>query len=235
MKQRTVKVAVAVVLFATSLSAADRQFWSTKKYTEWSPKEVEKLLKNSPWSKTVRVSSMALGGRGAAGGRSGAGPTPGSGAQNASPDSFPSDIVLYVTWYSRPVREALARQTMLDNPQAPAEEIRRILNYDASTSLDFVVTGNLGRILGGSADALEQMKEKSYLSVEKKQRVSAAAVLQPGGRNRPVVIRFARGAGETPIFGLGDKEVLLVTDIGGNTVRVNFKLADMVVNGIPEF
>ncbi len=57
-------------LSAAALCAAN--FWESKSYTEWSDKEVEKLLTNSPWSQKVSV-SMGGGGRGGGGGGGGLG------------------------------------------------------------------------------------------------------------------------------------------------------------------
>ena len=56
MKHRQMEcVAVAAVcLFAVCLAyAGPKDFWETKPYTEWTLKEVEKLLHNeSPWTQT---------------------------------------------------------------------------------------------------------------------------------------------------------------------------------------
>ena len=56
-------------LSAAALWAAD--FWESKSYTEWSEKEVGKLLANSPWSQKVTV--YMSGGRGGGGGAGGGG------------------------------------------------------------------------------------------------------------------------------------------------------------------
>ena len=54
-------------LSAAALWAAD--FWESKSYTEWSEKEVGKLLTNSPWSQKVTI--YMGGGRGGGGGGGG--------------------------------------------------------------------------------------------------------------------------------------------------------------------
>ena len=41
--------------------AADKDFWDTKPYSEWNDKEVERLLKSSPWSRTVSLSVGMMG------------------------------------------------------------------------------------------------------------------------------------------------------------------------------
>jgi len=49
-------------LSAAALWAAD--FWASKSYTEWSAKEVDKLMTESPWSRNVTVVMRRGGGRG---------------------------------------------------------------------------------------------------------------------------------------------------------------------------
>ena len=53
------------------LSAAG--FWETKDYTQWSAKEVRKILNNSPWAKKVSLRFGGMGGPGGQGSRGGAG------------------------------------------------------------------------------------------------------------------------------------------------------------------
>jgi hypothetical protein len=63
-----------MALAAAALFAAEP--WKAKKYTEWTVKEAERILKDSPWAKAVTISppdaAPAVGGRGG-GGRGGGG------------------------------------------------------------------------------------------------------------------------------------------------------------------
>ena len=56
---------------AAILSAAN--FWETEDYTEWSAKEVHRILNNSPWAKKVALSFGGMGGPGGQGSRGGYG------------------------------------------------------------------------------------------------------------------------------------------------------------------
>lgn len=60
-------------LGAAMLFGAD--FWQKKKFSEWSPKEVQRLLSDSPWARPVELSvgpaAPVGGGRGGRGGRGG--------------------------------------------------------------------------------------------------------------------------------------------------------------------
>src|SRR5260370_32345310 len=82
------KLATSILLFAVSMWAAD--FWLSKPYTEWSDKDVDKMLHNSPWAKPVGISmgsSMPSGGgrgqRGKGGGSMGDTGGAGGGALSA--------------------------------------------------------------------------------------------------------------------------------------------------------
>src|SRR5580658_475196 len=50
-------VSMAALLVAASLSAAD--FWQSKPFTEWTDKEVQKILATSPWVRQAIVSAGA--------------------------------------------------------------------------------------------------------------------------------------------------------------------------------
>lgn len=68
-------------LGAAALFGAD--FWQKKKYSEWSPKEVQRLLNDSPWAHSVELSigpaaGVPPGGSGGRGGRGGGRGGPGN-------------------------------------------------------------------------------------------------------------------------------------------------------------
>src|ERR1041384_4679150 len=138
--------------FASALAwlrAGEKGFWVAKPYSEWSEKEVDKLLKNSPWSKPVTLSSIAIESRSGSdlerrsGGRSfpgatepgpetggGVGRGPGEGRGGVGGASARPSVTVYISWYARPIREALARRIQLHKPDAPQDPLDRLLNYD---------------------------------------------------------------------------------------------------------
>src|SRR5262245_39910174 len=54
-------ILVVVLMSSVLVWAADKDFWDTKPYSEWNDKEVEKLLKISPWCRTVSLSVGMMG------------------------------------------------------------------------------------------------------------------------------------------------------------------------------
>lgn len=62
---------IALAVTAAALCAAD--FWQKKKYTEWTQKDVEKMMTDSPWSKTFTAYLKGFGGGARGGGGRGGG------------------------------------------------------------------------------------------------------------------------------------------------------------------
>ena len=82
MPKTTFTLLVGVAVLAGTLWGAG--FWDKKEFVQWSPKEVERIFMNSPWSKSVTLSMGAPGGGftggGGAGRRRGGGGGGGGGA-----------------------------------------------------------------------------------------------------------------------------------------------------------
>src|SRR5258708_5825175 len=88
MKHRLALLASSALL----LTAAD--FWNSKSYTEWSVKDLQKIMSDSPWAKKTSV--LSLEGPSAAG-LGGAAPSRGSGGGRGGPpaggdDSAPAPL-----------------------------------------------------------------------------------------------------------------------------------------------
>ncbi len=134
---RPILKAIAVAsMLSVALWAAP--FWATKPYTQWTEKEVEKLLGNSPWVQSADISmdfsnmqpgaSRGPGGMGRPGGGMG-GPEggmgrPGGGMGGPDGRQMPS---AYVMWQSAlPIRQAMARAAQLRGSPAAADLERQL-------------------------------------------------------------------------------------------------------------
>ena len=217
MKLICVITAVAALLLgAICVYAEKKEFWESKPYTEWTEKEVDKLLKDSPWAKTIPLSTgpenVSSGGEDSA----------------AAGGGYRQRPMLVVTWYSRIVREALARRLLLANPSGPQEQIDQLVHRRESAFHDLAV---IGWSPGRNKEALSKLKEETYIQTKQnKEKIPLKDVILPQRRGDPLVLRFAREADGQPMLTLEDKEVQLVLKMGDNTIRTSFKLADMVVN-----
>ena len=233
-----------------SVHAGEKDFWNTKPYTEWNEKEVETLLKRSPWSKSVVIGTSTMGGREAAsvGARGGGGfPRGGAigtedqeaggggggrrGGGEAAPPMRPVEVL--VTWYAQPVRQAMARSIALRNAESRKEEIDRLLNYPEMPYFNILVIGWRGETRGDGGEGVRKLKEETFLERKNKQKINLADIILPKGRGQPLVLLFPKEVDGKPSVTLEDKEVTLRTRVGQSKIRVKFKLADMLIRGEP--
>jgi hypothetical protein len=235
--------AAALLVFGVSLWGAD--FWQAKPPTDWSDKEVQKMLGNSPWARSSSVSLSgptppSVGGptsgpstdAGApppisenAGGRGGRGGGPRPGADQPSPG--PSATIV-VRWQSAlPVKEALAR-VKYGSESATSPDARKFVETGENAYV-VVISGPLRPFLRGSPEALT----KTLLS-ETSLSTKAKGVLNPsdvrfGTIEKAVELYFyfPRSAAYTA----EDKEVEFSTRLGDLPLKFKFRLKDMVLNG----
>jgi len=234
-------VSAACSLFALLLYAGPKDFWVTKPYTEWNAKEVEKILrKNSPWTRTllenaptssVSIGSTDSGGGGGGGGRGGGG-RGGGGSGGGGGGGVPGEII--INWNARPIREALARQMMLQNPEVPKQQLDQILNYKPQ-SFEFFVSGlTLGR--GRDAEAqLARFKADTCLQKKNQEKIPLANLVIPRAGSQAMTLQFARQVDGKPTLTADDKEVTLCVRIGEHIYKYKFKFADMMINDQLEF
>lgn len=228
-----------IVLFAIGLFAAD--FWQ-KPYTEWSEKDLTKMMTNSPWAKSASVSMSVPGGPGGGGGappggggfgggggrggglQGGGGSEYGPGAQGASAPTF--EIV--ARWQSAmPVRQAFVRLKFGAEAENSAAA-QKILQVE-ERPYEIVLSGPMGMFLRGKPDdTAKALSDVSFLSSARTGPVKASQI-QVGkpGPSMDVVFAFPR----TMPFTVDDKEVEFSTKMGSSNVKYKFRLKDMVVNG----
>jgi hypothetical protein len=236
-----------LIVFAISLWAAD--FWQSKPYTEWTDKEVQKILSNSPWSKEVVVSlGGAAGGsgkgsrKGGGGGGGGSdagfdGPAMGSGGGNAgtsgrtgvsevgggTPGSGTPSMTLVVSWRTAlPLREAIAKQRHPDDA-ATSPEAKKIIEEPQKYYV-ILVSGLPGRMGRGSPEMKEMLMKNSSLSIKGKEPIAPEDIQSSG---TAALFLFPK----TVAIDMDDKEVEFSTRLGQTIVKTRFKLKEMAFNG----
>ena len=224
-----------------SIWAAD-PWKSNKKYTEWSEKEIRKVLEKSPWAKTVTLTFLAESGSGqGAGGRqplddqpnqvtsAGRGGPPISGSSGGPRTA--SRLVL-VRWDSAlPVRRAVERRQVQAEMMTP-EQAQQY--FEQAPSEYVVVLGGMPMVemTGGT---LEEVKASTYLKTGDKQRIMAQDVRisqlpeesLAAGQVPDFYFSFPRA---TPIE-LRQKSVEFFTEVGQFKIKKKFKLKDMLFKG----
>jgi hypothetical protein len=220
MKRRiSTAIVVASVCFGGSALVAASNFWDAKPYAEWSPKELETMLTDSPWVRKLSVVVQSApratedaggGGRGGGGG----GDTGGRGFPVPAPQ-----LKLTLTWRSAlPVRQALARSGNVPaTPGAPAL-------LDPPQHYLLTLSGVPARFqrLVPSAVKTSFLKRGSKAPIALLQ----GGIQQDDGGLLTLIFAFPR---TDPIV-LDDKEVEFVTAIGTLEVKHKFKLKDLIFN-----
>jgi hypothetical protein len=246
---------IASLAAAGALTAAD--FWQSKKYTEWSDKEVEKMLKDSPWAKTVqmeaggggggggkgggsRMPGMGGGGRGGGGRGGGGGLGGGDGMGGNDPMGMPGAgggggggqsrqvFNVYMRWLSAiPIKQAMAR-ARYGSEAADNPDVQRSLARE-ETHYVIVLLGVPARFARARP---EQVKKNAFLNVKGKEPIAAADVkqdLRETGVN--MVLYFPKGENGSGALAVEDGDVELALKLGAANIKQKFKLKNMVVNG----
>lgn len=243
------KSSTLVLLCAVSAWAAD--FWITKPFTDWSDKEVQKIITDSPWAGKVTMSGGGLsltapdtgGGGGRGGGGRGGGRSSGPQGDSTTADpgiagggggggdfggGGPSGVSVTLLWQTAlPVRQALAKRQYGaeagTSPEAKAK-LDRVEQVYVLTML-----GVPGFALASAqGDKKAALLDATMLTVSGKPPLKAADVQVSGGRGASTVsFLFPK----TTTFTAEEKELEFVSKFGTSTVKHKFKLKDMVFNG----
>ena len=226
--KRIFSLVVLGALSGSTLWAADP--WKGKEYTEWSEKEIRKVLRKSPWAKTVTLqtySGMGVGGaRGSSGGQA---PSPGAGGarggggyEQIGPGRRPLRVL--VRWWSAlPIRQAYTRQQVESGKMKP-EEVEQLIPQNPA---EYVVQLSEMPKTAMAGASSEKVTAATYLKIGKKQRIMLQSVRMTEGEVPDLYFVFPR---TTPIE-LQHKDVEFVTEVGRHKIKKKFKLKDMVYEG----
>lgn len=222
------KSASLLILFTFGLMAAD--FWQ-KPYTEWSDKDAQKMLNNSPWAKSTGI-EMDFGGGGIppgpgfGGGGGGRGGGPQGGAAAGGPSGPTFQVV--ARWESAlPVRQAAVR-LKFGAEADKNEEARKFLAAEGQ-DYEIVLAGPSFAFGMGAPDALKSaLAEVTFLSSPRTGAIKTTSIeVSKGPRDTEVLLVFPRSMP----FTAEDKEVQLSTRLGKSKVQYKFKPKDMTFNG----
>jgi len=229
------KLAAAVFLCSFCLLAAD--FW-TKPFTDWSDKDIQKMMSNSPWAKAESVpmagpTPPALGGGGGGGGeggggggRGGGGPR-GAGGDGGAPGGGGMgglSLNLVARWQSAlPVKQAFLRQKYGEKLDS-TPEAKQLLDRQEETYV-IILAGNLRPLMKGDPATLKKaIADLTSLSAKGKDPVKPMDVQIDKNQ---IVFLFAK----TSPFSLDDKEVEFSTKLADVVLKYKYRLRDMVYIG----
>lgn len=197
------------------LGFGGKDFWNTKEPSDWTDKEVAKILTQSPWAKEAAVEIYA-GDMGGEGGPGGAGP-PG-GPPGGGPGGLPRSKTVVRWESSKPVR--LAKKESLGEEPA------------------FYVVSMSGLMLpagrqrgeepsdGNHAEQVKQITEESTrLQVKGKDPILPDKVdATDSGESALLVTYYFL---KSPPISLEDREVNFISRLGPMEIKVKFLLQDM--------
>ena len=240
------KLSMLLFLGALCMWAAD--FWTTKPFTDWSDKEVQKILSDSPWTGKVTVTGgvgagIAESGGGRGGGRGGGGGGRGGGGPQG--DSVNADpgidggggggfggggggVTVTLLWQTAlPVKQALAKRRF-GAEAGTSPDAKAILDRVDQVYV-LTLIGMPGYALGAAqGDRKAALLESTLLTAFGKPPLKAADVQVNGGRGTATVsFLFPK----TTTFTAEDKDMEFVSKFGVTLVKHKFKLKDMVFNG----
>src|SRR5438067_4173140 len=136
MKNKSLSIAATLVVLA-ALATVMAQKADTK-WTEWSKKDAQKMLDDSPWGHTqteTDTREMMFSPTAGAGTSSVNSARSVSGANNQA-----INLTFHVRFFSaRPIREALARKMELENGNLKGEQLTRLHNWAEIKSADSII------------------------------------------------------------------------------------------------
>ena len=201
MRRRIVGAAGLWVLASTLALASN--FWETKPFTDWSDRELQQLMSDSPWSRKVSVVLNAPG--------------------RAGSLAMPAQLKLTISWRSSlPMKQALVRnQVGIDRP-IPSDSQLLLERQE-----EFYIVSVSGLPLSYSR-ATGTLKTETFLQRERRAPISpSSTVIQPVKDTLMLVFAFPRSDEIT----LKDKDVEFVTRVGEIEIRKKFNLKSMVFHG----
>ena len=220
-----------------------------KSWTEWTQKEAEKMLSDSPWAqiqKDTDTTEMFF--RPTSEARTAPQRAPNSAERLEQGATNQATNVNYgVRFFSaRPIRQAFMRSIQLQQKKLEPEVLERMKNFAEMSATDSIIIavtidGTDKRSLGEvmqiiNSAATGTLKNKTYLERNDGKRLFLQEYVPPGRDGFGARFIFPRIVDDKPFLGPDVSDVRFVADIAAN-VKLNrrFKLADMMLDGKLEY
>ena len=201
-------------------------FWDDKEFTEWSLKDVTKMMTRSPWAKVVNLSLSNPRPPGGIGGRSRRGGIGGRPRGLGRGGVIPS-FKLMISWRSAlPIKQAIVRDRMgtsMTLPSGAREFLDQQEEFYAVAVAGF--PARIGQMLENSPR--KAILDNTFLKRKKGSIAPDDFLAQKRGTLIDILFFFPKSANIT----VGDKDIELIMKLGPRTIKKKFKLKDMVLNG----
>ena len=238
-----------LVPFTASIIVTSNAQKKLKPWQEWSRKDAEAILNDSPWGKTqteTDISEMMF--------RPQAAPDPRTGASNADPlrderggASNQATTIRYRIRFlsAKPVRQAFARLIELDQP-TDDPKVKAYMNDFVNRQFDrwiALAVGFESRDQRYSGVALqefasattESLKNKTYLERKDGKRVFLHLYQAPTSDGLGAKFIFERIVDERRFLNHESGEVRFVSEVGKVKLDMRFRVAEMTYDGQLEY
>lgn len=232
-----------VALAVGSVASAQKE---TKPWTEWTKKDVVKILNDSGWGQTQLETQEASGTAGAV--TNTAEPI-NRDARQPAPGWVSSSIKYFVRFLTaRPIRQAVVRKLQLEQPaMAPnmAEQSKAFIEKSYDDFIIIAVAAEVsdqktgGSLMLASTNAkVEALKGGTYLQRKDGKRLLLQEYVPPGRDGIGARFIFPRKMDGAPFLAPDSGEVRFHAELGSNKefkVDRRFKVADMMYEGALEY
>src|SRR5215469_3701776 len=211
---------IPLLLVLAAFAWASNDPWKDKPYQQWDQKDIQRVLSNSPWSKTVQVDAKwepqgtqqapqavppenvpTSGGSSGGTGRSGGGmggssqaPSPGGGYGAPPASNATPEVAFAVRWFSsRTMREAILRNAVLSGSMKE-EDAEKQLAQPVDAYQVLISGPHMTPFESAEENAIKQ--EATLTTKKGKQKIEASGVeiqRSPDGKTvRALVISFPK-------------------------------------------
>ncbi|MCA1630305.1 MAG: hypothetical protein LC785_10945 [Acidobacteria bacterium] len=239
------KIACAC-LVAFALGSAVFAQKEMKPWTEWTKKDVVKVLNDSAWGQTQLETQESSGSSGAV--TSTAAPL-NRDARQPAPGSISGSIKYFVRFFSaKPIRQAIVRKVQLEQPDVAAQRAEQSKAFIELASDQYIIIAVAAEVSdkkmgGGLAQAfskakVESLKNVIYLQRKDGKRVFLQEYAPPGNAEIGARFVFPRKLDGQPFITPDSGEVRFHAELGPDKqskIDCRFKIADMMYNGTLEY
>ncbi|MFN0086310.1 MAG: hypothetical protein ACKVX9_13060 [Blastocatellia bacterium] len=246
---KTILSLFLLLTMAVGLAWAQKKF---KPWNEWTEKDVQKMLNDSPWAQTQADANTAeMFFRPTAGGGAGTRPLdiPGSAGTDSNNRTTQGALNQTVALNyrirlltARPIRQAFARRAELLNPQL-SEQLKAFAEQKTDqwivVSVDFDSTdrrlsGQAMQVFG--AANIGALKNLTYLEVRSGKRLFLDQYLPPGNDGMGAKFVFPRAADNEPFVTESSGYLRFYSEISKEIkLNMRFKISDMIYDGKLEY
>ncbi len=244
------RILLVLTLFVLALLAVQSVTGQKQKsWKEWSKKDAEKILTDSPWSHfqvDTDLSEMFF--QPTTDSRTSGGRAPNANSRLEQGATNQETSIKYgIRFFSaRPVRQAFMRTIQLKEKELEPAVINRMNSFAEIPSGDSIIVAvtiegtdkrSLGKVMQiVSSAATGTLKNSTYLERNDGKRVFLEEYVPPGRDGFGARFIFPRMVNERPFLTTDFTEVRFVSEFGA-TIKLNmrFKLADMMLDGQLEY